>query len=36
MKENDVDIMHLNAISSVFLDCDDARTGIITKKQLIL
>lgn len=25
MKENNVDIMHLNAINSVFLDCDTER-----------
>ena len=36
MKENGVDIMHLHAISSVFLDCDEQRTGIVTKKQLLL
>lgn len=36
MKENKVDIMHLNAINGVFLDCDEERTGIITKKQLLL
>ena len=27
MKENNVDIMHLNAINSVFLDCDTERQG---------
>ena len=34
MKENDVDIMHLNAINTVFLDCDSERTGVITRKSL--
>ena len=34
MKENEVDISHLNAISGAFLDCDETRTGMITKKQL--
>jgi hypothetical protein len=33
MKENGVDIMHLNAIASAFLDCDEEeRAGSITKK----
>lgn len=27
MKENAVDIMHLNAIDSAFLDCDEEREG---------
>jgi len=36
MKDNGVDIMHLNAISSTFLDCDeDERTGRTTKKKLL-
>lgn len=35
MKENDVDIMHLNAIDSAFLDCDEDREGKITKKALL-
>lgn len=32
MKENDVNIMHLNAINNVFLDCDEKGAGVITKK----
>lgn len=36
MKENGVDIQHLNAIDGAFLECDDERTGEITKKDLIL
>jgi hypothetical protein len=36
MKENNVDIMHLNAINSVFLDCDLERQGLITKKSFLL
>ena len=36
MKDNEVDIMHLNALNGVFLDCDEERTGIITKRQLLL
>lgn len=36
MKDNEVDIMHLNVINSVFLDCDDERTGLITKKQFLM
>ena len=36
MKENEVDIMHLNALNGVFLDCDLERTGLITKKQFLL
>ena len=28
--------MHLNSINSVFLDCDDNREGIITKKKFIM
>jgi hypothetical protein len=32
MKDNDVDIMHLNVINGVFLDCDENRTGLVTKK----
>lgn len=35
MKDNHVDIMHLNAIESAFLDCDEERTGSITKKALL-
>lgn len=35
MKENNVDIMHLNAIQSVFLDCDQERTGLVAKKDLL-
>lgn len=35
MKENEVDIMHLNAIKSAFIDCDEERTGSITKAELI-
>ncbi|CDW82666.1 ef hand family protein [Stylonychia lemnae] len=35
MKENDVDIMHLNAIDGAFLDCDEERAGTITKKALL-
>jgi hypothetical protein len=35
MKENDVDIMHLNAINGVFLDCDEDRTGLISKKKFL-
>lgn len=35
MKENDVDIMHLNAIESAFLDCDEEREGQCTKKALL-
>ena len=31
-----MDIMHLNALNGVFLDCDEERTGIITKKQLLM
>ena len=34
MKENDVDIAHLNAIAGAFLDCDQDRTGTTTKKDL--
>lgn len=34
MKDNEIDISHLNAISNAFLECDESRTGIITKKQL--
>lgn len=30
MKENQVDIAHLNEINSVFLDCDEERSGLIT------
>jgi hypothetical protein len=37
MKENGVDIMHLNAINSAFLDCDEEeRSGFTTKKILFL
>lgn len=36
MKDNDVDIMHLNAINGAFLDCDEDRVGVITKKNLLL
>ena len=36
MKDNNVDIMHLNAIQSVFLDCDQDRTGLITKKEFLM
>jgi hypothetical protein len=36
MKDNDVDIMHLNAINGVLLDCDEDGTGIITKKDLLM
>ncbi len=36
MKDNHVDIMHLNAIESAFLDCDEHRTGMITKRQLLM
>lgn len=36
MKENEVDIMHLQAINDIFLDCDEQRTGIITKKNFLL
>ena len=37
MKENGVDIMHLNAIDGAFLDCDeDERSGRTTKKTLLL
>jgi hypothetical protein len=32
MKENNVDIMHLNEINNVFLDCDEDRKGQISKK----
>ena len=36
MKESNIDIMHLNEINSVFLDCDEERKGVITKKSFIL
>ena len=36
MKESEVDIMHLNSINGVFLDCDEEGSGVITKKQFIL
>lgn len=36
MKDNDVDIMHLNAINGAFLDCDEERVGIIPKKDLFI
>lgn len=36
MKENDVDIMHLNAINDAFLDCDEQRTGVISKKAFLM
>ena len=35
MKENNVDIMHLNAIQSVFLDCDQERAGLVSKKAFL-
>jgi len=35
MKENGVDIMHLNEIDGAFLDCDEKRSGLISKKELI-
>jgi hypothetical protein len=36
MKENQVDIAHLNAINSVFLDCDLARTGLVSQRAFFL
>ncbi len=37
MKENGVDISHLNAICGAFLDCDeDERLGQTTKKTLLM
>jgi hypothetical protein len=37
MKENSVDIMHLNAICGAFLDCDEEeRSGQTTKKNLLI
>ena len=35
MKDNNVDIMHLNAICNAFLDCDEERTGITSKAKLL-
>ena len=35
MKDNNVDIMHLNVLNGVFLNSDEERTGLITKKQLL-
>ena len=36
MKENEIDISHLNAIVGSFLDADEQHRGEITKKQLFI
>ncbi len=36
MKDNKVDIMHLHAVKSAFLDSDDKRNGRVPKKDFIL
>jgi hypothetical protein len=36
MKDNEVDIMHLNAINGAFLDCDEDRIGVISKRALLM
>ena len=35
MKQNETDIVHLNAIKSCFLEADEARCGKIEKSALI-
>lgn len=36
MKGNNIDILHLNKLRSTFLDCDEERTGLISKKKFLL
>ena len=36
MKENHIDIMHLNEINSVFLDCDMEGKGFVPKNKFLI